>query len=479
MSKEKMYYMHCVIGLIIMFGFGFLPAPAPITVLGMQMLGVFFGLLYLWSTCGLIWPSVAGFVALAVFGAGNADSITKLTFGNSQVMMMVFVTAVVVACQEAGVFEYLINWMMTRKFLNGNPWGLSIIFFVAAFALSALSSSVPVIFMLWAMFYGVCQQVGLKKGSSYVNTMLVGIVFAACCGSSLFPFKDTALVFIAAYTNMSGVTVPYLPYIILMFCISAAAIGLYLLAMRFVFRVDVSPLKNITTESFKKDLPSMSRLQKFLSIYSIALVFVIALPVVANFSAAGWAKSLSNLSMVGMSWLLFMVLALIKVEGQPVLNFGRIANKLPWDLVFLLGAAMAVSGILTGEGTGVKEFVSGIITPIFTGRSEFVFLMLLCAITLILTNIANNAVVAFMMLTVTYIFSTQFPINQPLAISFINLTCIIAFLLPASSMFGAMLYANSEWIEAKRIPVLAVTIVLIVFVVLLVLGIPLGTLLYR
>ncbi len=479
MSKEKMYYMHCVIGLIIMFGFGFLPAPAPITVLGMQMLGVFFGLLYLWSTCGLIWPSVAGFVALAVFGAGNADSITKLTFGNSQVMMMVFVTAVVVACQEAGVFEYLINWMMTRKFLNGNPWGLSIIFFVAAFALSALSSSVPVIFMLWAMFYGVCQQVGLKKGSSYVNTMLVGIVFAACCGSSLFPFKDTALVFIAAYTNMSGVTVPYLPYIILMFCISAAAIGLYLLAMRFVFRVDVSPLKNITTESFKKDLPSMSRLQKFLSIYSIALVFVIALPVVANFSAAGWAKSLSNLSMVGMSWLLFMVLALIKVEGRPVLNFGRIANKLPWDLVFLLGAAMAVSGILTGEGTGVKEFVSGIITPIFTGRSEFVFLMLLCAITLILTNIANNAVVAFMMLTVTYIFSTQFPINQPLAISFINLTCIIAFLLPASSMFGAMLYANSEWIEAKRIPVLAVTIVLIVFVVLLVLGIPLGTLLYR
>ena len=134
MSKEKMYYMHCVIGLIIMFGFGFLPAPAPITVLGMQMLGVFFGLLYLWSTCGLIWPSVAGFVALAVFGAGNADSITKLTFGNSHVMMMVFVTAVVVACQEAGVFEYLINWMMTRKFLNGNPWGLSIIFFVAAFA---------------------------------------------------------------------------------------------------------------------------------------------------------------------------------------------------------------------------------------------------------------------------------------------------------------------------------------------------------
>ena len=479
MSKEKIYYLHCLIGLIIMFGFGFLPAPAPITALGMQMLGVFFGLLYLWSTCGLIWPSVAGFIALAVFGAGNADSITKLTFGNSQVMMMVFVTAVVLACQEAGVFEYLINYMMTRKFLNGNPWGLSIVFFAAAFILSALSSSVPVIFMLWAMFYTICRQVGLQKGSSYVNLMLIGIVFAACCGSSLLPFKDTALVFIAAYTNMSGVTVPYLPYILLMLCVSIAAIGCYLLTMRFIFRVDVTPLKTISTESFRKDLPPMSGLQKFLCVYSVAMVFVIALPVAANFSTAIWAKSLGRLSMVGMSWILFMILALIKVEGKPVLNFGKLASSLPWDLVFLLGAAMAVSGVLTGEGTGVKEFVSGLITPLFTGRSEFVFLALLCAITLILTNIANNAVVAFMMLTVTYIFSTQFPINQPLAISFINLTCIIAFLLPASSMFGAMLYANNEWIEAKRIPAIAVTIVLIVFAVLLVLGIPLGTLLYR
>lgn len=223
----------------------------------------------------------------------------------------------------------------------------------------------------------------------------------------------------------------------------------------------------------------MSGLQKFLCVYSVAMVFVIALPVAANFSTAGWAGGLGRLSMVGMSWILFMILALIKVEGKPVLNFNKLASSLPWDLVFLLGAAMAVSGVLTGEGTGVKEFVSGLITPLFTGRSEFVFLALLCAITLILTNIANNAVVAFMMLTVTYIFSTQFPINQPLAISFINLTCIIAFLLPASSMFGAMLYANNEWIEAKHIPAIAVTIVLIVFAVLLVLGIPLGTLLYR
>ncbi len=104
--------------------------------------------------------------------------------------------------------------------------------------------------------------------------------------------------------------------------------------------------------------------------------------------------------------------------------------------------------------------------------------MLICLVTLILTNLANNAVVAFMMLTITYIFSTQFTINQALAVSFINLTCIIAFLIPASSMFGAMLYANTAWIATKHIWKMAVLVVIIVFAVLLTIGIPLGRLLY-
>lgn len=472
------YYLNCAIGLLIMFGLGFIPGPAPITKMGMQLLGIFFGLLYLWSTCDLLWPSMAGFIALAIMGIGNADAITKLSFGNSQVMQMVFITAVVLACEEAGIFAYLINWMLKRKALNGHPWVLTGVFLFSAFVLSALSSSIPVIFMLWAMLYKIFDAVDLKKGHWYVSLMLFGIVFAACCGSSVFPFKDTALIFIAAYTNMSGVTVPYISYIVLMFTVGSVAILLYLAAMRFLFRVDISSLQEISTSSFTNDLPPMNKTQKFLTVYALLLVFVLASPVLANFSQAPWALSMRSLGMVGMSWILFALLILLRVDGKPLLNFSQLVNKIPWDLIFLLGAALAVSGLLTGEGTGVKEFVAGIIQPLFQGRSEFVFLMLICLVTLILTNLANNAVVAFMMLTITYIFSTQFTINQALAVSFINLTCIIAFLIPASSMFGAMLYANTAWIATKHIWKMAVLVVIIVFAVLLTIGIPLGRLLY-
>ena len=57
-SKDMKTYIHSIIGIIIMFGFGYLPAPEPITPMGMQVLGIFIGLIYLWCLVDLLWPSV-------------------------------------------------------------------------------------------------------------------------------------------------------------------------------------------------------------------------------------------------------------------------------------------------------------------------------------------------------------------------------------------------------------------------------------
>lgn len=91
-KKDRLYYIHCVIGIVVMFGFGFIPGPEPITAMGMRIFGIFLGLLYLWSTCGLLWPSILGFVAITVSGAASADTVMKMSFGNSNVMMMIIIT---------------------------------------------------------------------------------------------------------------------------------------------------------------------------------------------------------------------------------------------------------------------------------------------------------------------------------------------------------------------------------------------------
>ena len=67
MSTQSKYYFHTAIVFLFVFGFGFLPPLAPITTEGMKVAGIFIGVIYGWSTVGMIWPSLLGLFALCLW----------------------------------------------------------------------------------------------------------------------------------------------------------------------------------------------------------------------------------------------------------------------------------------------------------------------------------------------------------------------------------------------------------------------------
>ena len=48
-QNNMKYWIHTIIGLILMFGIQHIPPVAPITEIGMQIGGIFIGAIYLWS----------------------------------------------------------------------------------------------------------------------------------------------------------------------------------------------------------------------------------------------------------------------------------------------------------------------------------------------------------------------------------------------------------------------------------------------
>lgn len=86
-KKTISYYLHMIITLLLMFGFGLFPAPEPMTALGMKVIGIFLGLLYGWTTCGLIWPSLLGMIALALSGALSIKEVLIGGFGNETTLL--------------------------------------------------------------------------------------------------------------------------------------------------------------------------------------------------------------------------------------------------------------------------------------------------------------------------------------------------------------------------------------------------------
>ena len=75
-NDDFRHILHIVIFFLLTFGIGFLP-PVGITAMGMNILGVFLGMLYGWTFIGFAWPSMICLVALGFTGCDNADDAAK------------------------------------------------------------------------------------------------------------------------------------------------------------------------------------------------------------------------------------------------------------------------------------------------------------------------------------------------------------------------------------------------------------------
>ena len=106
-TKDFSYWIHMAITIVIMVGFGYLPAPEPVTPFGMQVLGIFIGMVYGWSMVDQIWPSLFGIIMLAVVDYDTIGNLLIAGWGSGTVWTIVMVLVFAQAVSDAGVTEYL------------------------------------------------------------------------------------------------------------------------------------------------------------------------------------------------------------------------------------------------------------------------------------------------------------------------------------------------------------------------------------
>ncbi len=115
-------YIHVIIILAFTFGFGCLPSFGEITPLGMRTLGIFIGLIYGWSTIGMIWPSFLGLFALSLLPNTGAIEIFKAGFGDRITMVIFFLLLFAGLINKVGLSKYIADWCISRKFAHGRPY---------------------------------------------------------------------------------------------------------------------------------------------------------------------------------------------------------------------------------------------------------------------------------------------------------------------------------------------------------------------
>ena len=189
-SKDMQYYIKSVIGLVIMFGFGQLPPIGPLTPLGMRIVGLFVGLVFLLCTVDIVWPSMLGMIGLGLTGYCSVGEAISSGFGSEMVWMMLILLVLAAGISNSGLGEILARWFITRKALQSRPMLFTFVYIVSFGICSLLVASFTSVILAWSIFYNIADMAGYKKGERYSTIFIIGCFLSCIMYEGLFAFRS-------------------------------------------------------------------------------------------------------------------------------------------------------------------------------------------------------------------------------------------------------------------------------------------------
>ncbi|MBO5429076.1 MAG: anion permease [Peptococcaceae bacterium] len=474
-QKRDLHYIHHIIVLIIIFGAHLIPTFSTVTREGVVILGSFIGAVYGWSTINMLWPSIMAIFSVGLVKGMNAMIAASLGNGTTWMLMLFFI--IVGYLNNNNIPNTLSSFIMTRKIFSKNPYLLFFGFFIGAYICAFLSGAVAVIFFCTVAF-SACEVAGVKPHTKTPTLLGIGVVISALMMSVTIPFKSTGLMITSAWTTTSGIQVDYLSWMAISFIITLLVMVWYLIICKVVFRIDTTPFKGIDNEKLGIKFEGFTKQQK--------IGFGVLLWVVADILCASvlpsdfiLTKFLIKIGAFGQVLIPLTVAMFIRVDGEPVIDFQKIAAKhFPWDVLFLIGYIMILSSYMMADSTGLKAFIVELISPL-TNLGLFGFLLVLFAIITALTNFANNAVCCLAVLPIIYAYTAiDSNLNGTAAVFALLMVSHFAFLTPGATPMAALMIGRSDWVKSNMIWKYGLIIIVLLFIVMVPAAYLLGTIVF-
>ena len=464
-ATSPVYWLHVVVCLGIMFGFGQIQPFGSLTPLGMNLIGIFLGVLYGWIFIEIVWPSLAGLLALMLVGGMKPGQLFSKSFGDPIVQMMFFIFVFCATINHYGLSKFISLWFITRKCIQGKPWLFTFIFMISILVLGGLTSASPAAIIGWSILYGVCGACGYKKGEGYPTMMVFAIVFAAQMGMSLIPFKQAALTVLGAYQTMSGFSIDYGKYMLLALIICATCCVAFIFIGKYIFRPDMGRL--LTLEAEKLDTEGalkLNRVQKIVLIFLFLLVILLLAPnfLPKDFFVTRFLRAIGN---TGIVVLLVTMMAAIRFEGKPLLGFKVMVDSgVTWAIILLLAVVQPLTWAMVQKESGITTFLMNAMQPVFEMSSPLTFALIIGFVGLVLTQVMNNGAIGVALMPIVLSYCKASGAAPDLALVMVVMSIHLAFLTPAASASAALLHGN-EWSNASAIWKNAPIVILISWIV--------------
>lgn len=453
MSKSAILkWFNIIIVCFFMFGFRFVVHPfSTVTEVGVNILGVFIGLIYGWSFVGMLWPSLLGMVAVACSGLMDINQVVAQSVGNYTILFLILIMMITENMNQTGFTNQFAYWLINRKFCKGHPWVLIITIFMTTYLVSAFSNAFVAIFLCWSLWYSICKEMGYKPFDKFTTVVITGTILSCVLGSLILPFHQLPMVILNAFGSNMHETANYGAYMGTIIPYTLVCLLEYILICKFFVRPDMTRLQNFdVTSVLKVEHLHFTKRQIGSALGLLCLIIMLMLPgfVSNDIFIIGF---LSKIGIAGAALIVTVVMVWLKVEGKPLLDFEKsMKDGVNWNVIFFFTMVLFISSCLSNEATGIFPWIVSLVQPIIISQGAFGFVVLLLAAATIITNFCNNTVVCmtFMQLVIAFseILRSQ-GIESWAVVSLLLVAANLAFWTPVASSTAGLLYGNTEWIK--------------------------------
>lgn len=375
LAKRRYSNFQCaviVISIILLFGFKFIPAPAGLSQGGFQVLGILIGALALWLFVAVDWTSMLVLFALMLVPVVTPAQVISGSLGNSTVFFLILCSMLSASLQKTGVTRRLALWFVTCKLSRKSPWYAVAMIYIAIFVLASGLSTTATMLVFIPLLGAIYDMLGYKKedGDKFPAIMMTSVVVVSQIAQSTSPISHAmTLIGLSTYTNyMPEDAIGFVQYIAICLPVGIVSLILWYLLTKFVFKPDVSRFGTLDLTQLNKESKPFGKAEKIASVIYLLTIVSWILPGIAEYIfpadiAALCGKLDQNfVPMVGI-----VLMHLIKVDGEPVLDYKEASKAAPWNTAIFMGTILMVSSVLSNSELGITSWMASV--PLLSSRA--------------------------------------------------------------------------------------------------------------
>jgi len=443
------------------------------------VLAIFAASLILWLFVSIDWPSLVTLVALGFLPEITYTEVFTLSFGNTTFVFLLFTFVITYALEQTNFLKRLTSAAINSTWAQTSPWRFITAYLVIVLVIACFVSPTILFMIVYPVYQQITEQFKWEKGNKNASKLIIALYATIAIGTAMTPINHVfAITAMGLYNTAFNASITNGLYMSFAVPAGLAIFAILYISLRWIWKLN---LKDITLSdvSLLKDIPAATKKEKWIVSIFFGVVSLWLLPEILLGVLPGIASFLSDAGIAFPPLVGAMVLAFIRVDGEPLININQAISKgVFWPSLLIVAATLSLGSVLARPEMGVVPLIEEFLTPLISQLAPILMVFVFLLWAALQTNFSSNLVTVSVVTTIAITITTtqaDFPVNTAVLASLIGFMASLAFATPPSMPYVAIAIGEG-WTTAKDAFIYGLWLLIVSVFCATLIGYPLGSL---